>query len=167
MSVFGVQIPNLRRCLDVSGLFLKSLHFTNTMKKPNKDHLNKTNQAIQKLLRANTCWQDQVYTFFLIYICQPRTSPSMMVFHHSFRYQKDAAKFFEGDEPGNGTIAAMLAQKNVHDRLYSGGFGGFCSYKNDMKGIQVWMYQEFIVNKSGWWFQICFIFTPIWGRFPL
>ena len=76
MSVFGVQIPNLRRCLDVSGLFLKSLHFTNTMKKPNKDHLNKTNQAIQKLLRANTCWQDQVYTFFwFIYANQEHHHP--------------------------------------------------------------------------------------------
>ena len=31
-----------------------------------------------------------------------------------------AATTQRGDEPGNGTIAAMLAQKNVHDRLYSG-----------------------------------------------
>ena len=22
-------------------------------------------------------------------------------------------------------------------------------------------------NGSRWWFQICFIFTPIWGRFPI
>ena len=24
----------------------------------------------------------------------------------------------------------------------------------------------FVINSSGWWFQIFFIFTPIWGRFP-
>ncbi len=35
-----------------------------------------------------------------------------------------------GDEPGNGTIAAMLAQKNVHDRLYSGGILGGWLHKN-------------------------------------
>ena len=23
-----------------------------------------------------------------------------------------------------------------------------------------------VINSSGWWFQISFIFTPIWGRFP-
>ena len=49
---------------------------------------------------------------------------------------KKTANFFVGDEPGNGTIAAMLAQKNVHDRLYSGG-RRFLLHKNDMKGIHL------------------------------
>ena len=26
--------------------------------------------------------------------------------------------------------------------------------------------KKYPVPKTGWWFQICFIFTPIWGRFP-
>ena len=24
-----------------------------------------------------------------------------------------------------------------------------------------------LTKKTSWWFQICFIFTPIWGRFPI
>ena len=37
-----------------------------------------------------------------------------------------------------------------------------------MRGIQmrVWPSQDF-PEGSTWWFQICFIFIPIWGRFPI
>ena len=28
------------------------------------------------------------------------------------------------------------------------------------------VHEVWVGNITGWWFQICFIFTPIWGRFP-
>ena len=30
-----------------------------------------------------------------------------------------------------------------------------------------WLNKDFNKGLSRWWFQICFVFTPIWGRFPI
>ena len=36
---------------------------------------------------------------------------------------------------------------------------------NEKEGVEK-MESHFFARGSGWWFQICVIFTPVWGRFP-
>ena len=35
-------------------------------------------------------------------------------------------------------------------------------WRGDLEGMMMMM----MMMMTGWWFQICFIVTPIWGRFP-